>query len=104
MLRRIELAVFRAGASTPNEEGDVAIVFNAWKYHATLITADGGSRRQPRGILGAAEELAALGVRVVSDQEACAIVETAIHRRDSLAREYARETGSDLPSWVGADS
>ena len=47
-----------------------------------------------------------LGVNVVTDEEACAIllVEAAFHRRDALAREYSREMGIALPAWVGTDA
>jgi hypothetical protein len=41
MLKRIERIVFPSGATSPNDRRDVEIVFNAWKYRATLITADG---------------------------------------------------------------
>ena len=43
ILKRIEGILFPSGATSSNELRDVEIVFNAWKYHATLITADGGS-------------------------------------------------------------
>lgn len=53
----IEQALFPTGAATSNQKNDVEIVFNAMKYTSGLITNDGGSKRQPGGILGAAAQL-----------------------------------------------
>jgi hypothetical protein len=65
-----------------NEANDVEIAFNANKYGAILVTADGGSRRQPGGILGNRVALARLGVQVMSDGEAVALVREKIQERD----------------------
>ena len=43
----IERVLFPAGASTQSERNDVDVVFNAGKYCAILVTADGASKRQP---------------------------------------------------------
>jgi hypothetical protein len=50
LLSRIATGLFPRGTKTRKEKNDVEIVFNAHKYDAILITDDGGSGRQPRGI------------------------------------------------------
>lgn len=97
-LRKISDILFPGiGAKCKNEENDVLIVFNAGKYGDILLTADGASKRQPGGILGKRTELAALGIRVMTDSEAVAFVEGLIRSRDERAREVARRTGLALP-------
>lgn len=103
MMRKIELAIFPGGAKSSGDRNDVEIVFNALKYSRRLVTTDGGSKRQPGGILGAREKLAAIGVTVMTDEEACAYVKGLIAARDERARQEARETGARLPRWVGRD-
>jgi hypothetical protein len=71
---RIEQTLFPAGAATANESNDVDVVFSAAKYDAILVTADGASKTQPRGILGSRSELEALGVTVMTDIEVVAYV------------------------------
>jgi hypothetical protein len=75
---------------------DVRIVYNALKYRYILITGDGV-------ILRNRDELKVLGLRVVSDEEAVALVEGAIRERDAEARDDAASDGEPLPSWVGRD-
>lgn len=62
VLGEISDILFPAGIQTPSQWNDVEIVFNAWKYKCILITDDGGSKRQPGGILGNRERLAQLGM------------------------------------------
>jgi hypothetical protein len=50
LLREIERVLFPSGVKSENEGNEVAIVFNAIKYGAILITNDGGSKRQLGGI------------------------------------------------------
>lgn len=102
-LRQIEAILFPGGASTPSERNDVEIVFNATKYMRTLITADGGSRRQPGGILGNRAALARIGVKVVTAEEAVALVKERIAQRDDRARQESAMDGVPLPPWVGQD-
>ncbi|HYN81819.1 MAG TPA: hypothetical protein VES88_09990 [Gemmatimonadaceae bacterium] len=102
-LRQIERILFRKGATTQNQRNDVDIVFNAKKYMRILVTADGGSNRQPGGILGNRATLAAIGVRVMTAAEAVALVEQKITERDDFARRLAAEVGVSLPQWVGQD-
>jgi hypothetical protein len=99
----IEQAIFPAGTRTPSERNDVEIVLNASRYGATLVTADGASARQPGGILGARRRLIELGIRVVTDEEACDMVRQRISARDERARYEAQTTGVPLPDWVGKD-
>ncbi len=102
-MRAIERALFPNGAGSQGERNDVEVVFNAKKYGATLVTADGGSRRQPGGILGNRAALSRLGVSVVTDDEAVVIVRRKIAERDARLRAKAARNGTVLPSWVGAD-
>lgn len=102
-LRRIECALFPVGAANQNQRNDVDIVFNASKYRAILVTADGGSRSQPGGILGNRDALAALGIQVMTDAEAVALVEERIRDRDEMARLVAAQEGVEVPRWVGTD-
>jgi hypothetical protein len=102
-MRKIEMAIFPGGAKSSSERNDVEIVFNAEKYSRILVTTDGGSKRQPGGILGARKKLAALGITVMTDAEACAYVEGLVAARDERARQAAREAGTVLPQWVGRD-
>lgn len=99
----IARALFPDGASNANEENDVDVVFNAAKYEAILVTADGGSKRQPGGILGNRSRLRALGVTVMTDFEAVAFVRAKIRDRDERVEWRAQRDGTPRPSWVGAD-
>jgi hypothetical protein len=101
-LQAIEHAIFPDGVRAQNERNDVEIVFNAKKYGAILVTADGGSKRQPRGILGSRSALRRLGVTVMTDSEAVAYVRQKISERDERLRFRARREGTLLPPWVGA--
>src|SRR5258706_6809866 len=103
MLAEIKRILFPQGVKTWGEWNDVEIVFNASKYFAVLITDDGASKRQPKGILGSAEELKELGISVLRDHEAVELVKRKINERDLDARTVARETGETLPDWVGID-
>jgi len=103
MIARLGGILFPNGIRNDGDRHDVEIVFNAQKYGGRLVTADGGSRRQPGGILGAAAALAVLDIRVMTDAEACALVEDHLVRRDQIAREWAAYTGNPVPAWVGTD-
>jgi hypothetical protein len=97
----IEKVIFPEGAKTQNQKNDVDIVFNAGKYPCPLITNDGASKSQPGGILGNREKLSALGIRVITPDEAVAQVRQAIQQRDDYARQWASVHREALPSWVG---
>lgn len=80
------------------------IVAHALKYRCTLITADGGSKRQLGGILGHREELRqCVGVLVLTDEEAVSLIERKLRSRDQAARRLAGVTGERVPDWVGCD-
>jgi hypothetical protein len=103
LMGQIERILFPGGASSASEWNDVEIVFNAWKYSAVLVTADGGSRRQPGGILGNEEFLGRLGIGVMSDDKAVELVRQKISTRDRLMIERCGQEGRPLPAWVGQD-
>ena len=103
LLRQIEAILFPGGASTQSERNDVDIVFNAKKYGCVLVTNDGASRGQPGGILGHRQRLEALGVQILTDEEAVACVRELILRRDERERGRALATGEPLADWVGRD-
>jgi len=100
----VERILFPDGAKNENERNDVEIVFHSWKYKRTLITNDGSSGRQSGGILGNRERLReALGIRILTDEEAVAEVRERIKARDELARWWHQQEGQPLPPWVGED-
>jgi len=103
MFSKIEKVVFPDGVKNQNESNDVEIIFNAWKYGRTLISNDGGSRRQPEGILGHKNELKRLGINVINDTEAVKEVQMLIQNRDNMAQLISQKTGKSLPVWVGKD-
>lgn len=89
---------------TPNEENDVLIVLHAKQTYSILITNDGGSKRQPNGMLGNKEHLLKeIGVEIIRDTEAVALVEQKIRERDERALRIAERSGEALPEWVGKD-
>lgn len=89
---------------SPNEENDVLIILHAKHSHCILVTNDGGSKRQPGGMLGNKERiLSEIGVTVMRDTEAVKLVEEKIIERDNRARRIAERFGESLPDWVGKD-
>lgn len=103
VLRQIQELLFPHGIKSRNEWNDVEVVFNAHKYFAILITNDGGSGRQPNGILGKTNKLREMGIQVLRDYEAVELVKRKIIARDQRAREFASTAGALLPDWVGKD-
>ena len=103
MIRRIERVIFPDGVSTQSDHNDVDIVFNAYKYGCILVTNDGGSRRQPGGILGNRNALGELGIEILTDEEAVRLVRRLTEERDERERRISELTGRPLPSWVGLD-
>lgn len=101
--RQIEGILFPKGVRDDRDRRDVLNVFTAHKYGGIFVTADGGSRRQPGGILGAAAGLAKLGIEVESDKDACARVERRIEEWNGIARDWAAAFGQPVPSWVGVE-
>lgn len=96
MRAQISQILFPSGCQDQGDENDVSIVCNALTYSYILVTADGV-------ILKHHETLAQLGLRVMTDAEAVAMVEEEIRERDAEAREDAAITGEQLPPWVGKD-
>jgi hypothetical protein len=78
-------------------------VFNADKYHAILVTEDGASRHQPRGILGSRSALEPLGISVLTSEEAVAYVRREIAARDLNIQEGCKRFNVPLPDWHGKD-
>ena len=104
LLRRIENIIFPDGAKDQNQRNDVEIVFNAHKYGKILVTNDGGSKKQPGGILGNSQKLKKeLDVNVMSDEDAVNLVRKKIQKRDTFAKAIANRENIDVPDWVGKD-
>ena len=95
-LEHIRNILFPAGVATQNQENDVRIVYNAFVFHAILVTAD-------TDILDRRQQLQSIGVRVMTDEEAVLEVRTRIKTRDDNLREGTWRTGRPLPAWVGRD-
>jgi hypothetical protein len=72
--KEIEKIVFPNGAKTQKEINDVWILATAREMDYPLVTDDGESKTQPGGILGNRDHLKKLGVRVLRDHEAVALV------------------------------
>jgi hypothetical protein len=101
--KAIERAIFPKGALTPSQRNDVEIVFQAHAWGYVLVTYDGRSKRQPRGILGAAKDLSEIGVSVMLPEEFVAHTRLRIVERDERVRENCLNTGTPLPAWLGQD-
>jgi hypothetical protein len=66
----IEAILFPGGANNQNQRNDVLAVYQAERLHWPLITMDGASKSQPGGILGRTGELAAIGLEVLTPEQA----------------------------------
>lgn len=79
--------VFPNGAKNDSDrikqERDIETLLTAQRTRLPLTTSDGNSRRQPRGILGSASDLAPLGIIVLSDEEAVREVQSHIRKHHS---------------------
>lgn len=102
MYRNVEATLFPQGIKCENERNDVKIVYEAAYYHAILITLDGGSRKQPGGILGNRDKLKDI-VKILRDTEAVAFIHEKIVERDNFNRTVNSELGVQLPEWTGKD-
>ena len=74
-------ATFPDGAIFACQRNDVEILLTAKLAGAILVTTDGSSKAQPRGILGSKRELNALGIQVVTPAEAVALANAAGNAR-----------------------
>jgi len=57
IFQTVAAALFPDGITDNNQRNDVIIVCEAIKYNAILVTNDGGSKKEPGGILGNAHKL-----------------------------------------------
>ena len=97
MQAQIAAILFPGGCRSQNERNDVLIVYDTWRERPyPLITADGD-------ILQKREELKGLGITVMTDAEAVALVKKRIRERDDEARADAAYSGEPLPEWDGKD-
>jgi len=70
-------AVFPNGTITASQRNDVEILLTAKIAGAILVTTDGDSKSQPRGILGSKRALDALGIKVATPAEALELASAA---------------------------
>lgn len=102
LYQKVEAAIFPNGAKNDNQRNDVKIVFDAAKYAAILVTGDGGSNRQPGGIIGNRHKLVDF-VRILSPAEAVSFIKNKIRERDAFNIQVHKKFGVQLPAWTGAD-
>lgn len=102
LTQRIADALFPKGVQNQNQQNDVSILREATKYQAILVTADGGSKSQPGGILGNRDKLRNL-LTILSPEEAVVLVQSKIRERDDLNTQIAQDLGIAPPEWTGND-
>ena len=91
-------------ALNDNQANDVEIIRDAILYRAMLVTSDGGSRRQPGGILGNRDKLRErFNLQVLQPEEAVKLIRARIAERDSFIAQVVAMTGTALPKWFGMD-
>jgi len=100
--KKIESALFPGGATTQNQRNDVAIVCEAAKWGAILVTGDGASKSQPGGILGNRDKIKDY-VKIMTADETVAFVRNKLDERDEFNRRVVSECGGELPEWTGKD-
>ena len=98
----VEAIIFPEGAKNENQQNDIKIILEAKRYAAILVTADGGSKKQPGGILGNREKLKDM-LTIFSPDEAVDFVRSKIKERDDFNMRVAKEFGGELPEWTGKD-
>lgn len=69
-LNQIKLILYDGENETSNKLNDALIVLQAFLTNSPLITNDGNSKSQPKGILGCKAELANIGISVLTPEEA----------------------------------
>lgn len=102
IFQKVVSALFPDGARDENQRNDVRIVCEAAKYAAILVTADGGSKSQPGGILGNRHKLKEV-VQILSPDEAVDFVRQKIRERDAFNVRLVKELSGELPPWTGRD-
>jgi hypothetical protein len=91
-------------AKNDNQANDVAIVCEAIKWHAILVTNDGDSSSQKGGILGYRDALhEQFGIEIYRPEEAVAFIKKKIAERDARNTEISWITGIPVPLWSGQD-
>jgi hypothetical protein len=100
--QQIAIALFPTGIKAEKERNDVRIVWEAAKWHAILVTNDGGSKNQPGGILGNAYKINNI-VNIMCDTEAVEFIKSKINERDDRNIEISNLTDQALPEWTGKD-
>lgn len=100
--QEIARTIFPNGIKDQNQKNDVKIVYHAQHYQAILITNDGGSKRQPGGILGNAKKLNSI-VNIMNPTEAFQFIKAKINDRDEHNQEISKYTGKPVPEWSGYD-
>lgn len=96
-------ALFPDAVKDENQKNNVKIVCEAIKWNAILVTNDGGSKKQPGGILGNAHKLKD-HVQIIRDHEAVEFINDKITERDNRNRKISEHTGKELPGWTGQDN
>ena len=99
----IEAALFPAGVRRQSERSDVEIVYQASDWGCILVTNDGDSASQPRGIFGVRGELLDLGITVMRPEEAVAYVQNKIRQRDQQILIICDAIRVARPEWLGQD-
>lgn len=102
LYKKVESALFPDGARDESQRNDVRIVCEAAKYAALLVTADGGSKKQPGEIFGNRHKLRGV-VQILSPDGAVDFVRQKIHERDEFNIRLVKEFGGELPPWTGRD-
>ncbi len=100
---RVE-AILWGRAANGNQANDVEIIREAVLYQAILVTKDGGSKRQARGILGNRDKLLEqFNIQILQPEEAVEFIRARIAERDSFNAQVAALTGAALPKWFRRD-
>jgi len=99
-LAEIEALVFPGGPRDENERADALALFAAKKYCAIFVTNDGAGGKK-RGILTSRQRLADVGVQVVTDEEAVALVRRALGDFARMERQRSM-SGESLHEWIAA--
>jgi len=74
-------AILWGKAADANQANDVEVVCEAIKWHAILVTNDGDSKSQARGILGNRRKLQDLGgIQILRPEEAVAFARGKLSR------------------------
>ncbi len=101
--QKVSSVLFPDGIKDNNQRNDVVIVCEAKKWNAILVTNDGGSKKQPGGILGNSHKLEDF-VQIMRDIEAVDFINSKITRRDEINKKISEYTGEALPEWTGKDN